>query len=563
MAQGNRIYVNTATAGTGTVTLGAVKSAQFCTFAEAGLTDGQTIRSYILEEGTDFEIGYGVYNSAGPTLTRATVRLSRIGGVAGTTKMTLAGTATVRVIAAKEDLVLQDESGNVAITGTLDSAGNFSVATNKLTVAAASGNTAIAGTLAVTGALTLSAVGLIYDAKTLTGSTGTGNMVLSASPTFTGTIVAASLTNSGLITANAGVLAAPNGTYNPTSTPDNAALVLSGSFGGGITIKDSTGRIGFWSSSNGAQLNIGVGGTTSGITGQIAITSSLVTTVALTSTGNVTGVAFVASGGTVVSASGISGNYSGWSMEIGASGSSNTPFIDFHSSASANDYDTRIIASGGTASSGQGTLTLTTGTLAITANATISGNFGLGDNAASSALKVGTLGHIIGRQTSDGSMLIGGGQASILINSGNPLSVLNTTASTTNSTGALVVAGGVGIGGNCILAPAKVLGLNTAGGGVASNNNSVAVDTDAGPNLIGSGLIWYSDISAGGCLVGFDNGTATYGIIFQLGTSFQVTDPGSGANKWWVQSGGKIRNRFTSGHALDYVVLSARGLTPF
>lgn len=115
MAQGNRIYVSTATVGTGTLTLGAVVSGGFCTFAEAGIADGATVRSYVIEEGSDFEIGYGVYNSAGPTLTRAVVRLSRIGGTAGTTKMTLAGNAKVRVIAAKEDLVTQDENSNVNI----------------------------------------------------------------------------------------------------------------------------------------------------------------------------------------------------------------------------------------------------------------------------------------------------------------------------------------------------------------------------------------------------------------------------------------------------------------
>lgn len=105
MAQGNRIYVKTATVGTGTVTLGAVVSAQFNTFADASIVDGAFISSYIIEEGTDFEIGVGTYNSAGPTLTRTRVRMSRIGGVVSTTtKMTLAGNATVRVVAAAEDV---------------------------------------------------------------------------------------------------------------------------------------------------------------------------------------------------------------------------------------------------------------------------------------------------------------------------------------------------------------------------------------------------------------------------------------------------------------------------
>lgn len=50
------------------------------------------------------------------------------------------------------------------------------------------------------------------------------------------------------------------------------------------------------------------------------------------------------------------------SIEMGAVGSSNAPFIDFHSSASATDYDARIQASGGTASIGAGALTVTAAT---------------------------------------------------------------------------------------------------------------------------------------------------------------------------------------------------------
>jgi hypothetical protein len=46
-------------------------------------------------------------------------------------------------------------AGAASLGGTTNSVGNFSVATNKLTVAAASGNTAVAGTLGITGASTL------------------------------------------------------------------------------------------------------------------------------------------------------------------------------------------------------------------------------------------------------------------------------------------------------------------------------------------------------------------------------------------------------------------------
>jgi hypothetical protein len=68
----------------------------------------------------------------------------------------IAGTANVvgNFSVATNKFNVTAASGNTAVAGTFDSAGNFSVATNKMTVAAASGNTAIAGTLGVTGAVT-------------------------------------------------------------------------------------------------------------------------------------------------------------------------------------------------------------------------------------------------------------------------------------------------------------------------------------------------------------------------------------------------------------------------
>jgi hypothetical protein len=50
-------------------------------------------------------------------------------------------------------------------------------------------------------------------------------------------------------------------------------------------------------------------------------------------------------------------------LEIGSTlGSATTPFIDFHSGATAIDFDSRIIASGGNGTNGQGTLTYTAAT---------------------------------------------------------------------------------------------------------------------------------------------------------------------------------------------------------
>lgn len=77
-------------------------------------------------------------------------------------------------------------------------------------------------------------------------------------------------------------------------------------------------------------------------------------------------------------------------FEIGrTNGASSTPFIDFHSGATATDFDSRIIASGGNGTNGQGTLTYTaatntfTGTLSAT-SVTSTGDITAGNNLRSS-----------------------------------------------------------------------------------------------------------------------------------------------------------------------------------
>ncbi len=112
----NRAKVNTATTGTGTVTLGAAVSTAFCTFAEAGVANGNVV-AYVIEDSNDFEIGIGTYTSSGTTLSRDTVRLSKIGGTAGTSKINLSGSAVVYLSPAKEDMLSMSEAARRTITG--------------------------------------------------------------------------------------------------------------------------------------------------------------------------------------------------------------------------------------------------------------------------------------------------------------------------------------------------------------------------------------------------------------------------------------------------------------
>lgn len=53
-------------------------------------------------------------------------------------------------------------------------------------------------------------------------------------------------------------------------------------------------------------------------------------------------------------------------LELGGLGVSNTALIDFHSSSTSNDYDFRMLASGGGASSGLGIMTFTGGSMLFT-----------------------------------------------------------------------------------------------------------------------------------------------------------------------------------------------------
>jgi hypothetical protein len=111
------VRVLTSSTGTSTVTLGVAYSQLFMTMAEAGAVDGRTY-TYLIVDGNNWEIGKGVYTASGTTLSRVSVLASRISGTLGTSRITLSGTAQVRIVESAVDM--DGVRGTRSVTGTSD-----------------------------------------------------------------------------------------------------------------------------------------------------------------------------------------------------------------------------------------------------------------------------------------------------------------------------------------------------------------------------------------------------------------------------------------------------------
>jgi hypothetical protein len=178
----NRAKMSTATTGTGTITLGSAESG-YQSFADAGVADGETVR-YVIEDGSNWEIGSGTYTSSGTTLTRTVDESSNADAA-----INLSGDAVVYITAIAQDIQQPPSEGafvdgdktklDEAITGnqTITLSGDVS----------GSGTTSIAVTLAdvaaarITGALNAGGSAPIYACRAWVNFNGTGTVAIRAS----------------------------------------------------------------------------------------------------------------------------------------------------------------------------------------------------------------------------------------------------------------------------------------------------------------------------------------------------------------------------------------------
>jgi len=93
----NRAKMSTSTTGTGTITLGSAEDG-YQSFADAGVANADVVR-YVIEDGSNWEIGTGTYTATGTTLSRTVSESSNSDAA-----INLSGSATVFIGATAEDI---------------------------------------------------------------------------------------------------------------------------------------------------------------------------------------------------------------------------------------------------------------------------------------------------------------------------------------------------------------------------------------------------------------------------------------------------------------------------
>jgi hypothetical protein len=246
----NLAKMNTATSGTGTITLSTAVSG-FLSFADADVANGEVV-TYIIEEGANRELGYGTYTASGTTLTRNVLKSTN-----SDSAISLSGAATVGITAAAENFAewnatidangfslgmddntgINDDSGNevVRFRKTTSAVNYVEIKNTETTVGPSIGSvgddTNINLNLVAKGSGVVTADGV--EVVTLTGTQTLTNKTLTT-PNL-GTPTAAVLTNATGLPIGSGVSGLGSGVADFLATPSSAnlATAVTGETGSG------------------------------------------------------------------------------------------------------------------------------------------------------------------------------------------------------------------------------------------------------------------------------------------------------------------------------------------